>query len=415
MRRLLPLLLLAGCRGSFLLGAPAFDVGPAELEVFDLFQAQVPAVSADAVLSGRFQRVGDPAVDVEGFRDGGLLRIRFMPSKFGEHVFALTLRYEGRSFEQRGTFKAKDARRRGAPRIDRVYPRHFVWEGSGERFLWNGEAADGLLGLDEATMRKAVDRLAELRVTRLRLHPAAAPAAVERVIRYARTKDVAVGLVLAGDGLRGAVARWAAFSNVMWELGDPAAGPIVKGLDPYQRLAMPSAELEARTRRAGWVDLLSHPPGASGRGSVLQARRELEAAGRVLPQVADGPAEDPERARRWAWEVATAGAYASEGSGLEGRARLMAFLEAAEVWRLEPRDDLIGNEGYCLAERGRRYVVVQPEGRPLTLSLEPGRYRVRRFDPRTGAWEPGPPAEGARWTAPPAATPADWAWILDRS
>ena len=114
-----------------------------------------------------------------------------------------------------------------------------------------------------------------------------------------------------------------------------------------------------------------------------------------------------------------AGAYGEAGAPepavLAGRARVVELLAGSDAGRLEPRDELARNQAYVMAAPGRRYVLYQPEGRPATLSLEPGRYRVRRFDPRTGAWEPQPAVEGAAWTAPEAPGAADWAWVLDRS
>jgi hypothetical protein len=233
-------LLLAGCSGP-MLGSPSavFTPSAREVDVYDVFEVEVRAgvpgnPFVDASLRGRFQRAGEPAVDVDGFWDGDAFRIRYMPSKFGEHVYSLTLQANHRTFENKGAFKAREVRRRGPVRVDKVYPWHFVWEGTGERYLWNSTTAYGLLGLDDAKIKEAVDRLATLKVDRLRVGltwrmknaaafgPWAAerPSNVEnpgydvkrfdllfwrkaeRLARYAREKDVAVSWVFYVDGAR---------------------------------------------------------------------------------------------------------------------------------------------------------------------------------------------------------------------
>jgi hypothetical protein len=527
MPRLLVLLLLAGCSGPLLRGGGSvFTPSAREVEVYDVFEveARPPGVPfgnpfVDASFRGRFQRAGEPAVDVDGFWDGDVFRIRFMPSKFGEHVYSLTLHAFNRTFENKGTFKAREARRRGPVRVDKVYPWHFVWEGTGERYLWNSTTAYGLLGLDDAKIKEAVDRLAALKINRLRVGlswrmknaaafgPWAAERPLdvenpgydvkrfdcdfwgkaERLTRYAREKDVAVSWVFYVDGARPgsdpfgaagmggpdekryyryAAARLGAFSNVMWDLANEyrlfrndrwaeAMGTFLKEVDPCDHLSSVHGHADFKFHASTWADYAAYQSWdeEGGHGFMLQARRTQAASGRIMPQVNEdygfendypagsgrkAPARDAESRRRIAWGIAMAGAHQTTGeraagskadsgggwidgrgdvtmSMLAGYARLMGFLSGVEAWRLEPRDELARNEAYCLAEPGRRYVLYQPEGRPATLQLEPGRYKARRFDPRTGAWTDLPTIEGARWTAPEAPTADDWALVLDRS
>ncbi|MEM7231936.1 MAG: DUF5060 domain-containing protein [Planctomycetota bacterium] len=61
------------------------------------------------------------------------------------------------------------------------------------------------------------------------------------------------------------------------------------------------------------------------------------------------------------------------------------------LYELIPADELVGNpkrdnSRYCLAKRGRAYIVYLPDGGTTKLNLrgEPGSYRVRSFNPRTG-------------------------------
>ncbi|HEX7899509.1 MAG TPA: DUF5060 domain-containing protein [Planctomycetota bacterium] len=533
MPRLLALLLLTGCSGAPLLGGSSvFTPSAREVEVYDVFEVEArPPVAAkgnpfvDATFRGRFQRAGEPAVDVDGFYDGDVFRIRFMPSRFGEHVYALTLNAFNRTFETKGTFKAKEARRRGPVRVDKVYPWHFVWEGTGERFLWNSTTAYGLLGWDDATMKEAVDRLAALKVNRIRVgltwrmkNPLPSPrftmtfgpwradrpldvenpgydvkrfdldlwSKAERLARHAREKDVALSFIFYVDGARKgtdpfgtagmggedekryyryAAARLGAFSNVMWDLANEyrlfrndlwaeAMGTFLKEVDPYDHLTSVHGHADFKFHGSIWADYAAYQSWdeEGGHGFMLQARRAQAAGGRIMPQVNEeygfedhypaggrrAPARDAESRRRIAWGIAMAGGHQTTGerttgakkdSGggwingrgdasmamLVGYARLSAFLSGVEAWRLEPRDELARNEAYCLAEPGRRYVLYQPEGRPATLQLEPGRYKVRRFDPRTGAWTDLPAVEGSRFSAPEAPSPDDWALVLDRS
>lgn len=536
MLRALPLLLIAGCSGPIILGSPSVDFLPSarEVDVYDVFEVEARVRSTpfgnpyvDSAFRARFQRAGEPAADVEGFWDGDVFRVRFMPSKFGEHVYTLSLSAFNRTYEHKGTFKAREARRRGPVRVDKVYPWHFVWEGTGERFLWNSTTAYGLLGWDDGTMKEAVDRLAALKVNRVRVGltmrvkdgkawsenvalsakcamafgpwPAARPLDVEnpgydvkrfdpdfwgkaeRLARHAREKDVAVSFVFYVDGARRgtdpfgtsgmggedekryyryAVARLGAFSNVSWDLANEyrhfrndlwaeTMGAFVKEVDPYDRLLSAHGHADFKFHGSAWADYAAYQSldEGGGHGFMLQARRTQAAAGRIMPQVNEdygfedhyppggvfAPARNAESRRRIAWGIAMAGAHQTTGERaapaggwingrgdatmtmLVGYARLSAFLSSVEAWRLEPRDELARNEAYCLAEPGRRYVLYQPDGRPATLRLEPGRYRARRFDPRTGAWTELPPVEGSQWTAPAGPSSDDWALVLDRS
>jgi hypothetical protein len=100
---------------------------------------------------------------------------------------------------------------------------------------------------------------------------------------------------------------------------------------------------------------------------------------------------------------------------LEGYARLRAFFERLEWWKLEPRQDLVGEKTLCLAEPGRVYVVYLPHGGVAELKLESGAYQVERYDPRTDKSEPLPEAAGDKWTSPRLPKNETWAFVLRRT
>ncbi len=279
---------------AVLRGAPAevsFTQSAPRVEAYDFVEvtAAIAAPGAanpftGATLSGWFARRGAAdRVNVEGFcdaADGSLFRIRFMPSSAGDYTYSVTYRQGGNEKRYEGAFQAAAGRRRGPIRVDPQYPWHFVWEGAGEHYFFNGATAYWLMGWrDERFIRNAIERLHGLKVNRMRvllsggsytiygepvmtgdnftllLRPwmAAAPASFdhpgidytrfdvpywrkfERLLRFARERDMIVSVVqdiadgrihpaAGGDDerryLRYAAARLGAFSNITWDLGD---------------------------------------------------------------------------------------------------------------------------------------------------------------------------------------------------
>ena len=123
---------------------------------------------------GWFEKTdGSKRLEVEGFcdsPDGSLFRIRFMPSTAGDYRFSAT--YKQGSFEktQNGTFHAVASRRRGPLRVDPKYPWHFIWEGTGEHYFFNGTTAFWLVGFKEdRVIDYTIDRLLGLKINRMRV------------------------------------------------------------------------------------------------------------------------------------------------------------------------------------------------------------------------------------------------------
>ena len=104
-----------------------------------------------ATLTGSFAKRGAAgSLKVDGFcdaADGSVFRIRFMPSR---RAATLIRWFTGRaSFEK--TWQGVSGRRapghrRGPIRVDPQYPWHFIWEGTGEHYFFNGTTAFWLMG-----------------------------------------------------------------------------------------------------------------------------------------------------------------------------------------------------------------------------------------------------------------------------
>jgi Protein of unknown function (DUF4038)/Domain of unknown function (DUF5060)/Putative collagen-binding domain of a collagenase len=239
----------------------------------------------DATLTGVVETVdGAHRRQVEGFcdsMDGSTFRIRFMAPEAAEYKYTVT--YKQGSFQKtsQGTFRAVEAHKRGILRVDPDYPWHFIWEGTGEHYFFNGTTAYWLVGWrDERVIQYSVDRLHRLKVNRLRVTIAGREAITffgepvmtgsnwtaliaawpaqnaddpfhpgfdygrfnlpywqkfERMLEFARDRDMIISLVLdMNDGrvhpaagsederrfIRYAIDRFGAFSNITWDMGD---------------------------------------------------------------------------------------------------------------------------------------------------------------------------------------------------
>ena len=384
------------------------------VECYDFIEATVRFSDAlprnpfmDLAITGEFTREGGKEIKVAGFcdsADGSVYRVRFMPTEPGKYHWKISCDHgyiwDGQNPGDH-TFTAIDKKRRGLLRVDPKYPWHFIWEGTGEHYYLNGETAYFLLGWeDEMVSQACVDRLAAAKVNRLRillygrsdhtwtepikptkdfkmwLNPwvAARPddvtnpgfdytrfnvaywQKVERMVRYARDKDVAISFVMdwndtpahPGAGsederryYRYAVARLAAYSNVCWDLGDDLdsfrdekwtheTGTFLHEIDPYKHLATSHpVNNEHQDRKSEWF---SHTSFQAWQRPIhawmVDQRRRQAATGRIIPQVNEEygyedhypdwapfkpPAANADGDRRAAWEIAMAGCYQTTG------------------------------------------------------------------------------------------------------
>jgi len=268
-----------------------FAPAASSVQAYDIAEVTVHVASPDAmnpftdvIVTGTFGKRGEQTrTAVEGFcdsPDGSVFRIRFVPSSPGDYTYAVTYRQTGFEKTATGNFTATDGHRRGPIRVDPQYPWHFIWEGTGEHYFFNGTTAFWMAGWrDDRVIEYSIERLRRLKVNRIRalvagaanifwgepvmtgdnfsmmLRPwvAADPQSFERpgidysrfnvaywqkwerMLRFARDRDVIMSAIIdisthgaqaaAGSDderryIRYMVARLSAFSNVTWDLGD---------------------------------------------------------------------------------------------------------------------------------------------------------------------------------------------------
>ncbi|UCG49979.1 MAG: DUF4038 domain-containing protein [Phycisphaerales bacterium] len=418
----------------------------------------------DVAVEGWFGRDGGPKTVVDGFcdsPDGRTFRIRFMPTRPGSYDYGLKYRQGPYEKTHSGKFSARNGKRRGLLRVDKNHPWHFLWEGTGEHYFWNATTTYWLLGWDDATIRTNIDRLHKLKVNRLRtaicgrvkngrawfenvfptdkfkftLNPweAQRPDSVEnpgfdvtrfniehwrkieRMLRHARDRDMAISIIFYVDGARPgvdpfgrarmgqqdeqryyryAVARLAAFSNLMWDVTNEyhlfrnedwanKMGAFIKQCDPYDHLMSVHGHGRFPFRQSPWADFAMYQQWDESGGYLfmLENRRKQAATGRPIPQVNEeygyedhyptwggnrrAPARSADNRRRLAWGMYMAGCYqttgerADTGTGwgpdtgggwingrgdksmvmLEGYGRIVDFFTSIPWWTLEPDNE----------------------------------------------------------------------------
>jgi len=455
-------------------GAPAnieFVQSASTVDVYDFVEVTLKVGKPDAAnpftdvaVEGSFVRNGGQEVRADGFcdsPDGRTFRIRFMPTQPGGHAYRV--KYRQGSYEKmyRGEFSVQDGKRRGLVRVDEDHPWHFLWEGTGEHYFWNATTTYWLLGWDDATIGKNIDRLHKLKVNRLRtaicgrvksgrawfenvfptekfsfrLNPwvAQRPNSVEnpgfdvtrfniphwrkieRMLRHARDRDMVISIIFYVDGRRPgvdpfgkkrmgqedeqryyryAVARLAAFSNVMWDVTNEyqlfrneawanKMGAFIKKCDPYDHLMSVHGHGQFPFRKSPWADFAMYQQWdeSGGYQFMLDNRRKQAQIGRPIPQVNEeygyedhyptwggnrkAPARSADNRRRLAWGMYMAGGYqttgerADTGTGwgpdtgggwingrgdesmvmLKGYGRIVDFFTSIPWWKLEPNNE----------------------------------------------------------------------------
>jgi len=568
-----------GAAGVLLLNLPSlppravvFSQSKEDLEAYDFVEvtALVSAPHArnpftDAGIRGTFAMVaGNKRWQVEGFcdaEDGSVYRIRFMPPTPGDYTYSVEYRQAWSTKTSNGTFRVRDGHRRGPIRIDSQNRWHFVWEGTGEHYFFNGTTAYWLVGWrDDQVIQSSIERLHQLKINRMRVtvvgrtdkyygepvvagenwtplitpwpsdqgvrllhflgrfgqrygmgigrgifdsiaefgvaddifHPGfdysrfqvAYWQKFDRALRFARDRDMIFSLVLdMNDGrvhpapyssdesryIRYAIARFGAFSNITWDLGDDldmyrddawthATGALVKEWDPYKHLATSHpVDIVHQDRTSDWFDFTSFQEWSRVQHAFMLAqRKQQEHLGRIIPQTNEeygyedhyplwAPglgSESADTLRRTAWEIAMAGGYQTSGETarrgtniwpdtgggwmngrgddtmtmFQGYAHMVDFFTSFDWWKTEPHDELVNNGNYCLAKPGDVYAVYLPRGGNVTVRLPAGHYVGIWWNATTG--DTTSPASvnvtASSWTSPSVLGKTDWALLLKR-
>jgi Protein of unknown function (DUF4038) len=501
---------------------------------------------------------------VDGFsdaEDGSVYRIRFMPSAPGDYTYSVEYRQGWSSRSATGKFHVRNGGRRGPIRIDSQNRWHFVWEGTGDHYFFNGTTAYWLIGWrDDQVIQASIERLHRLKVNRIRVTVAGrtnlyygepvmvgqnwtpfitpwptskavrylhllgragqrfgmglAPGLFdslanlgwpediyhpgfdyrrfkvsywqkfERALHFARDRDMIFSLVLDMNDsrvhpspggaderrfIRYAIARFGAFSNITWDLGDDLdqyrddhwtheTGALIKQWDPYRHLATSHpVENVHQDRTSDWFDFTSFQEWSRNQHAFMLAQREeQERLGRIIPQTneeygyedhypmwASGlGSESADALRRTAWEIVMAGGYQTTGETarrgtnvwpdtgggwmngrgddtmtmLQGYAHMVDFFTNFEWWKTEPHDELVNKGNYCLAKSGEIYALYLPRGGKVVLRIQPGRYTGTWWNPTTGQRTSLRPiiATSSPWisSSPPGRN--DWALLLQK-
>ncbi len=524
-------------------GTVTFSQSAADLDAYDFVEvsAHVSGRRArnpftDARLFGTFEKADGPQKwRVDGFsdaEDGSVYRVRFMPPVSGDYTYEVQYRQGLSRKTFAGKFHARSGGRRGPIRVDPKNRWHFVWEGTGEHYFFNGTTAYWFIGWrDEHVIQSSIERLHQLKINRLRVtiagrtslyygEPVMAGTSwtpfitawpsragnfgrpddiyypgfdysrfqvsywqkFERALRYARDRDMIFSLVLdmndsrvhpapASDDehrfIQYAIARFAAFSNITWDLGDDldqyrddawthATGTLIKQWDPYQHLATSHpVDNVHQDRTSPWFDFTSFQEWSRTQHAFMLAQRQRQQSlGRIIPQTneeygyedhypmwAKGlGSESADTLRRSAWEIVMAGGYQTSGETarrgtnvwpdtgggwmngrgddtmtmFQGYAHMVDFFTSFEWWNTEPHDELVNNGNYCLAKPGELYAIYLPHGGNVTVELQPGKYEGIWWDASTGRKIALAPLNvtAASWTSPVAPGSGDWALLL---
>jgi len=459
----------------------SFSTPPNSVEVYDILELSATISSPDAAnpftaatLEGDFSLASSREVfHVSGFcdsTDGATFRIRFMPSKPGTYNFTLVYAQAAFTKTFRGEFRATPSHRRGPIRIDP----HGEPIMQGDNFTmdlaaWPAKDTHDFLhpGFDYA--RFNLDHWRRF----------------ESMLRFARDRDVIVSIVLdmndsrihpvAGSEderrfLRYAVARFAAFSNVTWDMGDDVerfrddawthdTGTFLVELDPYHHLAtshpvdvVVDGKSVHQDRSSPWFGFTSYQEWSRNQHALMLGSRKFqEQAGRIIPQTneeygyedhyplwAIPGQESADSLRRVAWDIVMAGGYQTAGESARrgtnvwpdtgggwvngrgddsmtmflGYGHLVDFTTSFEWWKTVPHDELVDQGNYCLAYPGQIYAVYVPNGGRFTLQLQPGTYSVEWFNPLTGERIRADDASGASWTSAAPPSSKEWAVLL---
>ena len=482
-----------------------FDYLEVTLEVTDPVATNV---FWDATVSATFNKVGEAAIALDGFcdaADGTVYRVRFCPREIGDYEFAIAFTDGAGTEDFGGTFACVAGTLPGFLRIDPAHPMHFIREGTGNHFYAIGNTVYGMLGLtDMGTITDAIDHYKAKGINRLRFnnfayfndgefgasfdatwngtlnafdgsdysrYDLAQWQKMEQILLHMRGQDVIASVIMVIDRgknnfpsagstnedryYRYAVARYAAFSNVTFDLGNehneyrsvPAwanrLGALVMGWNPYDNLVSAHAYADhvykndpPDTDWCGWQEFQQYGTASENNAHII--------ANRDAPQPlineeygyegdnagTDGHQQDYVKVRHDVWAIALGGGYATYGDWHDGAFvtgkvgtgtaladgyfnHLRTFFADKQYWLLEPDNTLV-TSGYCLTRAGYEYVVYVESGGSFDVDLSAAdgaaTLTATWMNPSTGATQSGASASGG--AARTFTTPDGADWVL---
>ena len=284
---------------------------------------------------------------------------------------------------------------------------------------------------------------------------------LDRLLARARERNVVVSVIFYVDGLDHgcdpfkktnmgnedekryytyAAARYAAYSNVMWDITNEyhlfrseewadKMGAFMKNQDPYHHLMSIHGHGDFPFRKANWVDFVMFQQWdqCSDYAQMLKYRQMQEASGELKPQVNEeygyeghyplwgcgstkvAPNRAAENRADLAWQMYMAGCYqttgerADEGTGAgndagggwingRGNDKMVMFklydviydtFTGLQWWKMNPKPELVNNGNLCLAEIGKQYLIYSQQSE-VKLKLDAGVYQATIISPRTG-------------------------------
>ncbi len=220
---------------------------------------------------------------------------------------------------------------------------------------------------------------------------------------------------------RYAVARLAAYSNVWWDLGNEhneyrkpdwasTMGDLMKKWDPYDRPRSAHAHAEWLYGDQSWANYII----TQQYGNCTEVNQWVLKY-RHIPKPYineeygyEGVLDEPKHGlnadwvRKCHWSIALAGGYATYGdwtagtpfyTGQIGQGKatvqlryLRETFESLPYPLMEPHNELVGKDAFCLAKEGEVYLVYIPDGQETILHAVPAKqgYKVTWINPRTG-------------------------------
>ena len=438
-------------------------------------------------VTATFQGPNDSKQTVQGFWNGDrTFIVRFTPTVSGKWHYTTSSRDSGLN-AQTGTINCTDAKQsdRGFLRRDADHRYSFVWD-DGSRYFMFGQTYYDLmkLAMVKPDWKTSVDNSRAMGMNKIRFflppQPQSRPKSpdpptspygsnkdtlnlahwqkLDEVIQYMKDRETVAELLLFNYRdiygtqtqderyLKYAIARYAAFPNVIWCLANEwnytpksqsywnTLGEIVRRQDPWfsrEKFLRPLS-IHQQTRIDFQFFERDWPVHA-----IIQfgVRNKKYAAGdewgnegirynlgQDMPVVNDeygyvgeyqdksvkgAPTLTRTKHRQIMWGIYTAGGYASAGDKYkysQGRPyfsgywyqpdeyadikQLVNFFttKGIEYWQMSSQNSLIkaGTRVYALANPGKQYVFYAAVGGKFTAQIAPGTYTVRRYNPRTG-------------------------------